>query len=116
MFEVDSKMRKNYERVKERIFFNTPETSFRATNSVRNSMACHPRMTKTQRAFRYNTECLDEPGEVTKVPQMLLGELGFRRSETKDLSSLIGKGEKDRRWECFGCDSGGWLRRYKCRQ
>lgn len=80
MFEVDSKMRKNYERVKERIFFNTPEASFRATNSVRNSMGCYPRVTKTQRAFRYNTECPDEHTEVAKVPQMLLGDLAFRRS------------------------------------
>lgn len=84
MFEVNTKMKNNYERVKQRIFFNTPETTFRATNSVRRSLAYYPTMAKTQRAFRYNTECSDGPGDEAKVPRMLMGELAYRRTESKE--------------------------------
>jgi hypothetical protein len=60
MFEVDCRMRKKYERVKERIVFNNSESTFRATNSVRNSPAFQSRPSKTQRACRYNTECSED--------------------------------------------------------
>jgi len=65
----------------------------------------------TKRKKRYNTECQeDKLPSGDGIPTMLLGELVNRRSLCVNMENL---GKDDRRWECFGGESGRLRRRYK---
>ena len=54
LFEVDNKMRRNYDRIKQRLVMNNGDESFRALKSIRSSLTVG-RLSKTQRAMRLRT-------------------------------------------------------------
>jgi hypothetical protein len=65
-------MRKNYDRIKQRIKISSPDSTFRVTDSLRHSIAFN-KTSYTQRTNRYKTECAEEEIERDTIPRMLLG-------------------------------------------
>jgi hypothetical protein len=92
LFEMDAKMKKNYQRVRQRLGLNCGGDSLGTLNSIRNSLTAG-RLSKTQRAVRFMTQ---EPEPERWVPPMLMGELSSKPRGRKAEMRV-----DDRRMECF---------------